>query len=149
MATRLASIDSIAPRAFIDRAGIELSRAERYRVFVSLSLLDLGFARNYMEEGFPEVVQKVVEMVRGRIRACDYVALLVDNSLALLFPETSRQGAEVASRRLGEFIRDQLSDVVGERIKEIIPVEMASYPDTAGAKTLAGYLDELADKSRN
>jgi hypothetical protein len=34
-------------------------------------------------------------------------------------------------------------------VEDIIPLEMASYPDTAGAKTLPEFLTELADKSRN
>jgi len=42
LAVRAPLISEMEPEEFIERAGIELHRAERYRVFVSLSVLDMG-----------------------------------------------------------------------------------------------------------
>lgn len=137
------------PQAFLIRANIELHRAERYRVLVSLTVLDLEFAREHVGRQPIESVSKLRDLVRAAIRDCDYMTILEDNRLVFLFPETSRQGAEIAVRRLSDLVRRHLSDASGRPIKDVIPVEMASFPDTAGAKTLAGFLEELASSSRN
>ena len=141
--------DQQVPNSFINRAGIELHRAERYRVFVSLTVLDLGFVKQVAGERFPSLMEKLSGTVQSNIRACDYIAQLDDTRLGLLLPETSRQGAEIAVKRLSEVIRHNLSEVIHEDVREVIPVEIASYPDTGGAKTLAGFLEELTIRSRN
>lgn len=141
--------DKQVPNSFIDRAGIELHRAERYRVFVSLTVLDLSLVGEFLGDRFPAVMENLSGLVRSSIRACDYIARLDDSRLALLLPETSRQGAEIAVKRLSEIIRKHLSETVNEDVREVIPVEIASYPDTGGAKTLAGFLEELTNRSRN
>ena len=149
MEIRHGTLEDIRPRAFVDLAGIELHRAERYRVFVSMTLLDFGFARQHISGEFDPVREALKHQVRKSIRACDYIAMLEGDRLALLFPETPRQGAEVAARRLADLVRQEVSRLAEKPISDIIPVEIASYPDTAGAKTLAGFLKELADKNRN
>ena len=141
--------DQQLPSSFINRAGIELHRAERYRVFVSLTVLDLEFVRRAVGERLLMVMKDLSELVQSSIRACDYIAQLDDSHLGLLLPETSRQGAEIAVKRLSDVIRGHLSKVLNEEVREVIPVEIASYPDTGGAKTLAGFLEELSHKSRN
>ena len=141
--------DQQLPSSFINRAGIELHRAERYRVFVSLTVLDLEFVRKAAGERFPVVMKELSEVVQSSIRACDYIAQLDDSHMGLLLPETSRQGAEIAVKRLSDVIRNYLSKSIHEEIREVIPVEIASYPDTGGAKTLAGFLEELTNRSRN
>ncbi|MBD3258915.1 diguanylate cyclase [candidate division GN15 bacterium] len=149
MLTRHRSPVEGATAGFLSQAGVELNRAERYRVFVSLSVLDMGPFKEHLGESFTETVTKLVAQVRSRIRACDYASLVGPDCLALLFPETSRQEAEIAAKRTAELVRQHLSEAVGHEIAEKVPVEIASYPDTAGAKALAEFLQELADKSRN
>ncbi len=149
MAKRLNTLMDATSQAFVGRAGIELHRAERYRVFVSLTILDLEFARRYAGDRFDTVLRDLKDRIASHIRVCDYADLITDSSLAILLPETSRQGAEVTSRRLAELIRTRLGEITGESVKEIVPVEIVSYPDTAGAKTLAGYLESLAEKRVN
>ena len=149
MEIRHGTLEDIKPRAFVDLAGIELHRAERYRVFVSMTLVDFGFAREHFSGDFDTVRSTLRQKVRQAIRACDYVALLEGDNLALLFPETPRQGAEVAARRLADLVRNEVARLTEKDVTDVVPVEIASYPDTAGAKTLAGFLEELANKNRN
>ena len=134
---------------FLSQAGVELNRAERYRVFVSLSVLDLAPFQDMLGNRFEQAVDTLVNDVRAGIRACDYVALMGPHCLAVLFPETSRQEAETAARRTADLIRRRVSELSGEPVSETIPVEIASYPDTAGAKALGEFLRELMNKSKN
>lgn len=149
MTAQFPLINDSSPEAFLSRASTELHRAERYRVFISLTVLDLEFAKEQIGNGFGKCVQKLRGLVGEAIRDCDYMTVLGDSRLALMFPETSRQGAEVAIRRLGELVREVMTDLAPSPVKEVIPVEMVSFPDTAGAKTLAGFLEELAGSSQN
>jgi GGDEF domain-containing protein len=149
METSWTTIGSSCPDTFTQKVEVELNRAERYRVFVSLTVLDLGSVEVMAGERASEVLQDVALGIREAVRTCDHVALLHHNYLAVLLPETPRQGAEVAGSRLAGIARTKLSALLGNGGAGVIPVEIASYPDTAGARTLAGFLEELAGKRRN
>ena len=143
METPRTFIDPPASGAFAERVGVELNRAERYRVFVSLTVLDLKVLKEMSVNDIPTTMQSILKKVNSSIRACDYAALVGEHDLALLFPETPRQGAEIASRRLADIVRDSLRELSGLPAEGVIPVEIASYPDTAGAKTLTTFLEDL------
>jgi len=149
METSRTSIGTSFGDNFAEKVEVELNRAERYRVFVSLTVLDLDPAAEMVGEHTAEVLQDVAVGVREAVRTCDHVALLHRNYLAVLLPETPRQGAEVAGRRLAGIARTRLAARLGHGANQVIPVEIASYPDTAGARTLSGFLEELARKGRN
>ncbi len=135
--------------SFLTLADIELKRAERYRIFVSLIIIDLSRSRQVYGQCTDERLAALAQFTSAKVRACDTVTPLGDCRLALLFPETSRQGAESAARRLGDLIKQQLSDNPVIASEEVIPMEIASYPDAAGAKSVAKFLEELVEKSRN
>jgi hypothetical protein len=141
--------DPMIDTTFLSHAGVELKRAERYRIFVSLVVVDLAGVQAQLGGPLAETGTPLLEALRGHIRASDVASLVDDTSLALLFPETSRQGAEAAGRRLVEFIRKHLAERTGQSADQVIPMEMASYPDAAGARSLATFLEELAHKHRN
>ena len=126
MDSRAIPVRDIAPRAFIDTAGVELHRAERYRVFVSLSVIDLNFVHSIVGEQFDDARDRIVKAVRHSIRACDSLSLLGDSCLSVLLPETSRQGAEIAMRRLSDLVRSELSDLTERDVKDFVPVEMTA-----------------------
>ena len=135
--------------SFFERVGIELKRAERYRLFVSLIVLDLSLIRSLDRDHSYQLVADLLNVVQENIRVIDNASVLADHRLALLLPETSRQGAEIAARRLSELIRNNLTQQTSGRIDDTIPLEMASYPDAAGAKTVTGFSQELSEQSRN
>ncbi len=133
---------------FIDKVGIELKRAERYRIFVSLIVIDLGFLATVPGDRPDGLIDDLINVVGRNVRAIDNVSRLDENRLALLFPETTRQGAEIASKRITELIRTYLVNQ-GNRVDQVIPLEMASYPDAAGARSVADFLRDFSDKNVN
>ncbi|MDZ4723647.1 MAG: hypothetical protein SGI97_07065 [candidate division Zixibacteria bacterium] len=134
---------------FLEKATIELKRAERYRVFVSLVVFDLEAICQKAELSVLDLCQDLYQIVRQNARACDHVTLVDESSLTILFPETPRQGAETAGKRLGELISQHIASKSGQSTGELISLEMASYPDAAGAKTLSEYLHDMALRHRN
>lgn len=125
---------------FLETARRELKRAERYRVFVSLATLTIDLSASQL----PLQDHLIVEKVSRLLRACDIVSAGPDHRLSLLFPETSRQGAEVAVRRLIHTLTTDLH-LAGASIH----ADLVSFPDAVGARSLADYLSDLANRSMN
>lgn len=140
---------SRAYQTFLTMADIEMRRAERYRIFVSLLVLDLSILKEMIPEHTPELVERLVGLATAKIRCTDSIAPTDPYRIVLLFPETPRQSAMLAAHRLTEMVRRVLSEETGKSVDAIIPVEIVSYPDAAGAKTLAKALQDLAQRSRN
>jgi GGDEF domain-containing protein len=147
-------IDEVSTRnlmveSFLARVDTELKRAERYRFFVSLIVLDLSFTRPIFGQSSFQVVSDLLETVQTNIRIIDDVSLMGEHSVVLLLPETSRQGAEIAAKRVSELIRNNLVARVERRIEQMIPLEIVSYPDAAGAKTVNDFVRELTRQNSN
>jgi len=137
-------------RTFVARVGEELHRAERYRIFIALTILDLNPVADLIAgSSEPEVLSDLEQTVSQSIRSCDYVSFVDNRCLGLLFPETSRQGAEVAIKRVTQLIQDELSRLTSRPVKQVIPAELASYPDAAGTRTISQFLEDFQHKSRN
>ncbi len=135
--------------SFFDHAVLELKRAERYQLFVSLIVLDLSFVSRLQADESSKYLNELLQVVEKNTRIFDNVSMVSKEKLVLLLPETTRQGAEMAARRLRELIRRSLSELSHRQIDETIPLEMASYPDAAGAKPLSDFLEELVAQSKN
>lgn len=138
-----------AHNSFLEQAQVELKRAERYRVFVSLVVLDISSVQKVLSATTPKAFEQIEALTRKHVRACDYVSVCGDTCLVALFPETSRQGAEIAAKRLSETIRARVTELSGGQVDEVVPLEMASFPDAAGARSVAALLGELANRHRN
>ncbi len=136
-------------QSFFNRASVELKRAERYRVFVSLIVLDLRFTRDLVGGESRSLIEEIEQLVCLNARNCDHIALLGGHCLCLLCPETPRQGAEIAARRLAGLIRQELSRYGNHSLQQVIPLELASYPDAAGAKSIVLFLEELQQRTCN
>ena len=129
-------------RPFVERVGEELQRAERYRIFVSLVVLDLDSLKKDSTRETAEL-DRLVNLIEGNTRSIDSAALVNSHKMAVLMPETPRQGAEIAARRVTELIRQSYPADFSENGDQVIPLEMASFPDAAGAKTVKEILSEL------
>ncbi|UCG63114.1 MAG: hypothetical protein JSV52_07470 [Candidatus Zixiibacteriota bacterium] len=134
---------------FLTRVSAELKRAERYRIFVSLIVLDVGAVRNISADENFSLINDVVGYVQRYVRVIDDISLLGPYKVGMLFPETTRQGAEIASKRISELIKQQLSELNGSPFDQVIPLEMASYPDAAGARSIADFLMEYSKQNLN
>ena len=141
--------DKVKDDLFLDRVDNELKRAERYRIFISLIVLDVDFIQTAFPQQSESVLSDIMGLVQKSIRAIDNISMLSPYKLGLLFPETTRQGAEIASKRISEIIKDKLSELNDKKLDQVIPLEMASYPDAAGAKSITDFLQEYSEKNLN
>lgn len=136
-------------KPFVDRVGRELQRAERYRIFVSLIILDLNSLRTNSGGSETADSAKLIDLVAGNTRSVDHTALVDTGKVAVLLPETPRQGAEVAGRRVADLIRSKYPKSGADSGDFVIPLEMASFPDAAGARTVREMLGDIAPVESN
>ncbi|HQL23258.1 MAG TPA: hypothetical protein PKY95_02455, partial [candidate division Zixibacteria bacterium] len=61
---------------FIDKVDLELKRAERYSVFVSLVVFDLSFLENHLGPGASSVVHSLSQEARRNVREIDVVSVM-------------------------------------------------------------------------
>lgn len=132
--------DIIDASMFINRVDYELKRAERYSIFMSLVVYDMSLLRNSIKDDYEKRTKDLYEDISEKVRKVDIVSLLGDSQIALLCPETNRQGAEIVSKRIYQIIKENIKDI---DLKDyVIPMEIASYPDTTGTTTISQFLHE-------
>lgn len=136
-------------KPFVERVGRELQRAERYRIFVSLIILDLNSLS--VNSGGSDAADSaiLIDLVAGNTRSVDHTALVESGKVAVLLPETPRQGAEVAGRRVADLIRRKYPRSGTDSGDFVIPLEMASFPDAAGARTVQEMLGDITPVESN
>lgn len=137
---------SLESEEFFGAVNLELKRAERYRIFVSLIAFDLTAAGDVFGNGDSgdQVAGQVRKLIKSLVREIDIVSDIGASHVGVLFPETSRQGAEIASLRLSTAVREHFSKRLGDVDDLSIPFDMASFPDAAGARTIDDFASELA-----
>jgi diguanylate cyclase (GGDEF)-like protein len=124
-------------RAFQERLGEEVARAQRYSQPLSVLLVDVdGFAALNQELGYQlgdEVLRKLGAILGGaespgRVRISDVVARYAGEEFAVIMPETQKSGAVTKALRL----RDAVSraEIPGGRALSV-SIGVASYPDDA------------------
>ncbi len=135
--------------SFINNVGVELSRAKRYSIFVTMSVFDLTDLLSSHVQGDDIESENIIQIIKNQVRDIDQVSYIDETKLGLLFPETPRQGAEVVIKRISAVIKNSLLKNMKSESDEIISIEIASYPDAAGARTINEILEEWQEKNKN
>jgi GGDEF domain-containing protein len=137
-------------RKFRDLALLELKRAERYRNFLSLLILNLseflataGRRRINSPEKEQEFMGKAVHRIRHSARETDIISPLRDSRLAMLLPETDDRGAQMAASRFRAIIGELMGEILESDYDFEIPLEVASFPGKASEKSLKMRLTDI------
>ncbi len=135
---------------FASRIDYELKRAERYRVFLSLAVFNIGpivdmagngsFASDKDRSDF---VGSIYEIIRHSVREIDAVSNSGNIRIGVLLPETPRQAAESTINRLSGSIQKFCSDYFRNGDNYLIPIEISSFPDAVGTKSIVSYIKEF------
>ncbi len=137
----------VIANGFAERINYELKRAERYRIFLSLVIFNFTPVIEIARNGKPknEFFDSINGILKKSIREIDTISNSGREKIGLLFPETSRQGAEAATKRITDLINRYCTEYLEPGAEYIIPVEISSYPDAAGARSIASFLEEFVD----
>ena len=123
---------------FLNRTRQEISRAERYCLFLSLVLVDLSdFSRAVVNRQSPQridldtVCSQIELGLRSSLRLSDVISPFEKNRLGILLVETSKAGVENVRQRVETFIRDYLRGGLNLPFEPPLEVRTASYPEDA------------------
>lgn len=137
---------------FRDMALLELKRAERYRNFLSLLVLNLseflstaGRRKISSQEDADEFMRTVIERIKHGARETDMISGINNRNLVMLLPETDRSGARTAGQRFQKLVTEYLSDFLNSDFPFEIPVEITSFPDQASRKGFRSRIRRLFD----
>lgn len=137
---------------FRDMALLELKRAERYRNFLSLLVLNLseflstaGRRKISSQEDADEFMRTVIERIKHGARETDMISGINNRNLVMLLPETDRSGARTAGKRFQKLVTEYLSDFLESDFPFEIPVEITSFPDQASRKGFRSRIRRLFD----
>jgi hypothetical protein len=139
-------------KEFAAQIDYELKRSERYRCFLSLVVINIGPVMDLSMKGTAdardkrhEFLEKAVMVIRGAVRAVDAVSDSARTRIGLLLPETSRQGAEATVRRVSQTLAGFCSDYFKKPADYFFPIEISSFPDASGTRSIASYVDEFSE----
>ncbi len=121
---------------FSFRARQEVSRAERYCLFLSLMLIDtnelsraLQARKSSPELSVDDLRMRIEEGVRGAVRASDVVSAFEQNRIGVLLMETSRAGLEIVKQRINLFLIDYLRGTLQLPFEPAVSIRDASFPE--------------------
>ncbi|MCK4857661.1 MAG: hypothetical protein KAT58_06825 [candidate division Zixibacteria bacterium] len=138
-------------QSFLIRARQEIKRAERYCLFLSLVVVDIGafikeiVGRSEMEKiDLDSVCREIKQGIGETVRSCDVVARIDQGRVALLLVETPRAGMEKATERIRSFALDFLRGQLELPVESRISVETASFPEeiTRFSRLVASFGEE-------
>jgi GGDEF domain-containing protein len=131
-------------------AEMELKRAERYRNFLSLLILNLseflrtaGKRRIRTPEDLTDFSRKLMVRLRHQMRETDIISYLADDRLAMLLPETDSRGAQIAADRFQKLLSEFLAEYLDSDFAFEIPAEVLSYPHKPGEDSMKSRLTGL------
>ena len=135
---------------FRDLALLELKRAERYCNFLSILILNLseflataGKRKIDSPEKAREFVVRAVNRLKLSARETDIISQIGDSQLAMLLPETDREGASVAAERFREMINELMSEILDSNYDFDIPLEVTSFPGHHEEQSLRMRLTDM------
>jgi len=134
---------------FLVKFKYEMKRAERYRIFLSLAVFNLGPIADMIGSGEKNIesrdrlVSSIQHLIGDATREIDHISNSGMLKIGVLMPETSRQGAEAVTRRIMEQINSFCTDFFTTQDEYLVPVEISSFPDASGARSIRSYMDEF------
>jgi len=120
-------------RHFQEQLGVEVKRAQRYDLNLSLIMIDLDhfkkFNDNYGHLEGDSLLRKISQILKSSLRETDFVARYGGEEFGVILPETNKEGASVAAERVRKTISEQTFGEVGAKMT--VSLGVASYPDDA------------------
>ncbi|MFH2037695.1 MAG: hypothetical protein ABIJ45_14940 [Candidatus Zixiibacteriota bacterium] len=137
---------------FASKIDYELKRAERYRIFLSLVVFNVGpvvdLAGNEINKNIDDrkrLISGLVSVIKGSSREIDHISNSGKVKIGILMPETSRQGAEVAARRISDALQNYCRNYFEKANELSVPIEISSFPDATDSRSISSYIDDFAN----
>jgi diguanylate cyclase (GGDEF)-like protein len=132
-------------RFFFDHANLVLENSKRYKIPMSILIIDLDHFKvindTYGHEAGDIVLKSFADILRKNIRQSDLPARLGGEEFALLMPNTDLEQAKIVGERLRNELENSRIVYQGQEIRATVSGGIASYVD--GVESI----DELLRRS--
>jgi len=132
-------------RAFTERLNLELLRARRYDLPMSLAMIDLDGLKQINDAfGHPagdSILREVAQRIRYAIREIDLPARCGGDEFAVLLPNTPKEQAQRVARRLAAVMAQRPCHWQGNDIPITVSIGLAPYEGQVGASDLISAAD--------
>jgi diguanylate cyclase (GGDEF)-like protein len=131
----MASIDSLTGasnrRHFLEGTGLELERAKRNGLSVSLLALDIDHFKavndQYGHQAGDAVLKAFVEVIRGTLRPYDVLGRVGGEEFMVLLPDTSHEAAAVLAERIRSRVESMLMSFDGTTLSVTVSIGVAEF----------------------
>jgi two-component system cell cycle response regulator len=140
---------------FIEDVAKEMKRCERYKVPMSVMLVDLdGFDEltgTFGRATGDEILRDVADMLRGSVRESDSVGRYGPEQFILKLANTGIDGAVVPAERIRASIEEKLFTCGGRPCRATASIGVADYPANApeGTDRLLGRVGHALDEAKS
>lgn len=137
-------------RAFEERWESELARARRYGRPISIAVLDIDYFKQFNDRyghaAGDSALSAVARVLRGRVRATDFVGRLGGEEFAVALPETGPVAALEVAEGLRSAVADRTLVIPGNRVPANVTISLgvASWPDHG--EEITRLLDRADDR---
>jgi two-component system, cell cycle response regulator len=134
-------------RHFFETAEVEFQRSQRYRHNLAVIMLDIDFFKNindtFGHEVGDQMLTKVAETCRSRIRTTDLVGRYGGDEFLILLPETDIAGAKGIAESIQTTIENQTSPVEDNLVRITVSLGIAMKSEsTLDLVQLLRFADE-------
>ena len=120
---------------FLERYGEEILRTKKYKLNLSLLMIDIDHFKNFNEQyGHlygDAVLGEVARILKQGIREVDLVCRYGGEEFAIMLPETTTPQAQLVAERLRQSIAANRFSAYGETTTITISIGIASLPEDA------------------
>ncbi|MBN1550799.1 diguanylate cyclase [bacterium] len=142
-------------RYFNEQLELELHRAKRHNLNVSVVMLDIDFFKNFNDaHGHPagdRVLKIIARFMSNNIREIDVAARYGGEEFALILIETNKKAAAIVSNKLKGIVEDYPFFKKGAQANGKLTISMgvATYPDDSeDSQTLISLADSRLYKAK-
>jgi two-component system, cell cycle response regulator len=157
---KLAATDALTGtlnrRALAEALELELDRARRYKLAVSILLADIDRFKQINDTrghlAGDSVLRQVGEILHREARSVDIVARYGGEEFVVVMPETAPQGATIFAERLRERIEHtDFADTGDAPLNLTVSIGLASFPDdrVQGAEGFVALADQALYRAKN
>lgn len=132
-------------RYFVEQAEVEIERARRGSLPLSLLMIDLDHFKaindTWGHAAGDVVLQNFAEVAAGSLRVGDQFARLGGEEFSILLPNTSAEGAQDAAQRIVEVARNQTVVCDGNSIRYTVSIGVAMMRENENLDVMMSRAD--------